>query len=63
MIENRRQAIHSALLNAKDGEIVAIVGKGPEKYNLDKNGYQEFNEREVIASTLRERRSLEPLCE
>ena len=63
VIENRRQAIRSALLNAKDGEIVAIVGKGPEKYNLDKNGYQEFNEREVIASTLRERRSLEPLCE
>ena len=53
--ENRSEAIRSAVLDAKDGDIVAIVGKGPEKYNIDKSGYHYFNEKEIILSALSER--------
>ncbi len=51
--ENREEAIRSAILSASDGDTVAIIGKGPEKYNIDKNGYHRFNEREIIESALK----------
>ena len=53
--ENRSEAIRSAILDAKDGDIVAVIGKGPEKYNIDKSGYHYFNEKEIIMSSLSER--------
>ena len=53
--ENREDAIHSAIMGAKDGDIVAIIGKGPEKYNIDKNGYNPFDEREIIDKALKKR--------
>ena len=53
--ENRAEAIRSAILDACDGDIVAIIGKGPEKYNIDSAGYHPFNEKEIIGSALRER--------
>lgn len=58
VIENRRDAIRAALLCAEDGDAVAIIGKGPEKYNIDHNGYSEFDEEEIVMSTLEERRSI-----
>ena len=54
--ENREDAIRSAIIGAKDGDIVAIIGKGPEKYNIDSNGYHPFDEREIINNALAERR-------
>ena len=59
--ENRTDAIRCAILEADDGDMVAIIGKGPEKYNIDKNGYHRFNEREIILSALSERGSAQ--CE
>ncbi len=53
--ENREEAILSAIINSKDGDTVAIIGKGPEKYNIDKNGYHYFDEREIIMSALQKR--------
>ena len=56
VIENRRDAIRAALLCADDGDVVAIIGKGPERYNIDNNGYSDFNEKEIVMSALEERR-------
>ena len=56
VIENRLDAIRAALLCADDGDFVAIIGKGPEKYNIDSNGYNDFDEKSIVLSTLEERR-------
>lgn len=56
VISTRSAAITSAILNADDGDIVVVLGKGHERYNIDRSGYHEFNEREIIKSAL-ERRS------
>lgn len=53
--EDRAEAIRSAILGARDGDIVAIIGKGPEKYNIDKDGYHSFDEKEIVNSALLER--------
>ena len=58
VIENRRDAIRAALLCADDRDFVAIIGKGPEKYNIDNNGYSDFDEKAIILSTLEERRDI-----
>jgi len=51
--ENRSEAIRCAILDASDGDLVAIIGKGPEKYNIDCQGYHAFDEREIVRSALR----------
>ena len=58
IIENRRDAIRAAILCAGDGEVVAIIGKGPETYNIDMNGYSEFNEKEIVLSAMEERKAI-----
>lgn len=58
IIENRRDAIRAAILGAENGDAVAIIGKGPEKYNIDYNGYRDFDEREIINTALAERRAI-----
>jgi len=58
IIENRKDAIRSAILCADEGDIVAIIGKGPEKYNIDNNGYSDFNEKEIVFSALEERKAI-----
>lgn len=52
IIENRADAISEAIVNSQDGDIVAIIGKGPEKYNIDSSGYHSFDEKEIISSAL-----------
>mgnify|MGYP003295979616 CR=1 FL=1 len=51
-----KNAIRNAILTANTGDIVAIIGKGHERYNIDKNGYHDF---EIIKEALRERRNTE----
>jgi UDP-N-acetylmuramoyl-L-alanyl-D-glutamate--2,6-diaminopimelate ligase len=58
IIENRRDAIRAAILCAGDGEVVAIIGKGPETYNIDMNGYSVFNEKEIVLSAMEERKAI-----
>ena len=53
--EDRTDAIRRAIIDAKDGDIVAIIGKGPEKYNIDSRGYHYYNEKEIINEALKER--------
>lgn len=55
IIEKRADAITEAIVNSQDGDIVAIIGKGPEKYNIDSGGYHPFDEKTIIGSALRMR--------
>lgn len=55
VIISRKKAIEYAILNAKCGDVIAIVGKGHEKYNIDKKGIHPFSERDIIEKCLKER--------
>ena len=48
IIENRKEAIYFAMKNANDGDVVAIIGKGHEKYIILNGDYIPFNERKII---------------
>ena len=56
---NREDAIRMAIAIANEGDIVCIVGKGPEHYTIKNGTYYPFDEREIIMSALKER----GLCE
>ena len=49
-ILSRREAIIAALSEARENDVVAIIGKGHERYIIDKNGYRSFSEPEIIKS-------------
>ncbi len=53
--ENRESAITEAILNADPGEIVAVIGKGCEKYTIDRNGFHDFDEKAIINNALKKR--------
>lgn len=57
VITSRKNAIRNAILTANQGDFVAVIGKGHERYNIDKNGYHDFDEREIIKEALNERRA------
>ena len=48
----RERAVKDAVLSAGENEIVAIIGKGAEKYNIDKSGYHEYDEIALIKKLL-----------
>ena len=52
VIENRREAIHWAIDNAKPDDIIVLAGKGHETYQVLKEGTVHFDEREVVAEAL-----------
>ncbi len=56
VITSRESAIRHAIEMARDGDIIAIIGKGHERYNINKNGYTPFDEREIIRDALNKRR-------
>ncbi len=58
-VPDRRAAVRYAILSARRGDTVAIIGKGCEKYNIDKKGYHSFDEKEIIKQALRERKNNE----
>ena len=53
VIEDRKSAIEYAICQAPDNSVIAIIGKGAEKYNIDKNGYHPFDERQIILDSLK----------
>lgn len=55
VIKNREKAIHTAIIEAKEGEIVAIIGKGHERYKIEGGKYIPFDERLIINEALRKR--------
>ena len=57
--EDRARAIKKAILTSDTNDIIAVIGKGCESYNIDKMGYSDFDEKEIIRSALSERRQSE----
>ena len=55
LIPDRAEAIRRAIIDAKDGDTLLLVGKGAEEYNLDAAGYHSFKEREILLSAIEER--------
>ena len=51
-IENRVDAIHWAVQNAKEGDTVLLAGKGHETYQILSTGTIHLDEREVVADAL-----------
>ena len=52
IIEDRKDAIEHAILNAQKGDIIALIGKGHEDYQEIKGVKYHFDEREVIRDIL-----------
>ena len=53
VINKRKDAIEYALENAKEGDVIMLVGKGHEDY-IEENGVRTyFSEREVVEDYLR----------
>ena len=57
VITSRASAIEYAINSAVAGDTVAIIGKGHERYNLDKKGIHRFDERVIIKNALKKRKS------
>jgi len=53
---DRRDAIENAVLEAEDGEIILIAGKGHENYEIRKDGKHPFSERDEVMKALAKRR-------
>lgn len=56
VIENRREAIEYVIENALEGDIILLVGKGHEQYEIDKDGLHPFSEREIVEQAAEKRR-------
>jgi len=56
VIENRAEAIGYAIKIANEEDVVLIIGKGHERYNIDSEGYHSFDEREIIKNALKEKK-------
>ena len=52
---DRRDAIANAVMNAVDGEIILIAGKGHENYEIRKDGKHPFSERDEVMKALAKR--------
>ena len=52
VISSRKSAIIYAVKLATENDVVAIIGKGHERYNIDIHGKTHFDEREIIKSEL-----------
>jgi len=59
VIENRKAAIEYAISNAQKKDIILIIGKGHERYNIDAEGYHSFDERKIITEAIKEKKAAE----
>lgn len=59
MIANREDAIEHAIHTAKAGDMVLILGKGHEDYQILKNETIHFDDREIAAEVLRRMQSID----
>ena len=55
VIVNRRDAIEYAIVNAKRNDIILLVGKGHETYEITKEGHRAFDEREIVKNAIKMR--------
>ena len=54
IIPDREEAIHYAFKSAKAGDVVAVIGKGHERYKILGSEYLAFNERKIILKAQKE---------
>lgn len=54
VIKDREEAIRRAFQSALPGDIIALIGKGHEKYKIIDNKYMPFSERRIIDQILAE---------
>jgi UDP-N-acetylmuramoyl-L-alanyl-D-glutamate--2,6-diaminopimelate ligase len=54
MIENRKQAIHTACMLAQDADIILLAGKGHENYQEIKGVKHPFDDKEVLLEAFNE---------
>lgn len=52
VIPNRKDAIKFAIKNLKDEYILLLLGKGHEKYEIDKNGKHDFDEKKIVMEVI-----------
>lgn len=53
IIPDRRDAIREAITNSEPGDVVAVIGKGAEEYNIDQRGYHSFSDKAIIYEVLK----------
>lgn len=56
VIPSRKRAIETAILTAEAGDLVLLVGKGHERYEIVKGEARPFDERAIAVEALAERR-------
>ncbi len=54
IIKDRGEAIKNAILNSNENDIVAIIGKGCEEYNIKGETYKSYNDKIEAANALYE---------
>lgn len=57
VIADRRAAIEYAIENALEGDIILLVGKGHEQYEIDKDGLHPFSEIEIAEKAAEKRKT------
>lgn len=55
VIPDRREAIEFVIENALDGDIILLVGKGHEQYEIQKDGMHPFSERKIVEEAVEKR--------
>ena len=55
VIKDRKQAIEFAINNAKQSDIILLVGKGHENYEINSDGIISFSEKEIVKRLLSEK--------
>ncbi len=56
VISSRRRAIETAIAEAIPGDIILLVGKGHERYEITASGVHPFDERKIVLSALEKKR-------
>jgi UDP-N-acetylmuramoyl-L-alanyl-D-glutamate--2,6-diaminopimelate ligase len=51
VIEDRRAAIEYAMAISRTGDVIALSGKGHERYEIDRRGRHPFDERQIVKET------------
>ena len=54
VVPDRKEAIKYAIVNANDGDVIVLAGKGHEDYQEIKGVKYHFDEREAIAEIKKE---------
>ena len=53
-IEDREQAIRTAVMIATEGAAILLAGKGHETYQINEHGKFHFDEREIVMNIFNE---------